>query len=137
MSEKNAAGTTGYGYNRRDDLTLRTDPMGNTTYYGRDLLGNMTELRPPIQYAAGMHGIRYRYDSMDRMVSAETPEGNLYLYRYGSEDSLTLSIHPNEAADGGENGIRYDYDDRNRRIRAHYPDGGCERYFLGGNGNMT
>ncbi len=136
MSEKNAAGTTGYGYNRRDDLTLRTDPMGNTTYYGRDLLGNMTELRPPIQYAAGMHGIRYRYDSMDRMVSAETPEGNLYLYRYGSEDSLTLSIHPNEAADGGENGIRYDYDDRNRRIRAHYPDGGCERYFYDGNSNI-
>ncbi len=96
----------------------------------------MTELRPPVQYAAGMHGIRYRYDSMDRMVSAETPEGNLYLYRYGSEDSLTLSIHPNEAADGGENGIRYDYDDRNRRIRAHYPDGGCERYFYDGNSNI-
>ncbi len=96
----------------------------------------MTELRPPVQYAAGMHGIRYRYDSMDRMVSAETPEGNLYLYRYGSEDSLTLSIHPNEAAYGGENGIRYDYDDRNRRIRAHYPDGGCERYFYDGNSNI-
>ena len=58
--------------------------------------------------------------------------GNLYLYRYGNEECLTLSIHPNAAAEGAEDGIRFDYDEQNNRIRAHYPDGGCERYFYDG-----
>ena len=86
--------------------------------------------------ATGLSGIRYRYDALDRRISEETAEGNLYLYRYGNEECLTLSIHPNAAAEGAEDGIRFDYDERNNRIRAHYPDGGCERYFYDANGNL-
>ncbi len=136
MFESGAEGEFSYGYNRSDDLTSRTDALGNTVRYSYDLLGNLTEIRPPMQAAAGLHGIRYTYDALDRRTCEETPEGNRYVYEYGNEECLTLSIHPNAEADGEKDGIRYDYDARDRRIRAHYPDGGTERYFHDANGNL-
>ena len=136
MEKWNHAGRIRYGYNSRDDLTSITDEQGNETHYRYDSLGNLLEERQPLQDAANMPGIRYRYDALDRRISQETPEGNHYLYQYGNEDCLTASIHPNAAAEGSDAGIRYDYDEKNRRIRTHYPDGGCERYFYDGNGNL-
>ena len=65
MQKDGREGPTGYGYNMRDKVTSVTDALGNCTHYTYDRLGNLTELRRPVQEAAGLSGIRYRYDALD------------------------------------------------------------------------
>ncbi len=136
MIEKNMYGQKSYGYNRADRVTSIVDELGNKTHYSYDLLGNILEIRQPVQYALGIHGIRYEYDALDRKIVEETAEGNIYKYRYGNEDCMVCSIHPNAAAEGKSDGIAYEYDECSRKIRTIYPDGGIERYFYDANGNQ-
>lgn len=106
--------------------TSQTDPLGHTTSYTYDGVGNvLTVTRPD-------GGVTYNtYDSMHQLISTTDPKGETTTMTYDLAGNLLTTT------DAKGNTYSYTYDLNNRRTSLTYPDGSKESYGYDAVGNMV
>ena len=138
MVKEDSCGSTEYGYNTRDDISLIRDGDGNETMRLYDSVGRLLYLYPPkADRQTGEGATRYRYNFMRHLEDIIYSDGSHEKTVVDWEGTVLKRIHPNaydsEKDDGA--GEVYDYNSDKKLIRIHYPDGGTERFFRDAAGN--
>jgi YD repeat-containing protein len=86
------------------------DPLvsGYETFYGYDVLGNLTAVSQGVQNRA------FVYDGLSRLLSATNPESGLMTYQYDGNGNVTLRV------DARGTSTSYTYDGINRVVSRSY-----------------
>lgn len=92
---------TRYGYDRTDNVAVRTDAVSNNFYSGYDALNRLISETGPMLYA-----VSYGYDAQDNVSTVTDPQGHITSYYYNGFGDLIGTVSP----DAGT--TIYTYDDR-------------------------
>ena len=167
-AESASANTTSYKYDVLNRVELITDPMGRKTAitydaigrietvtdakngkttYGYDANGNITSVKD-----ARGNTSTFGYDSMNRLVEANTPNGEVTLYSYDTRGLVTKLVDPsrgttvaeydkngNLVSETGANGnvTEYEYDALSRVKKVAYGDGRAASYAYNAAGQLV
>ena len=99
-------------YDVEGDLVAVTNAELETTEYGHDGLGRMTDMWTPLDYH-----YTYAYDPNDNLVAVDGPLGYHLGYRYDDNDNLEAEIDPN----GGKTKYGYDTSENLVRVENQLP----------------
>jgi RHS repeat-associated protein len=126
--------TTTYGYDTTGSyLTRQTDPLGASTTYSYDAVGNMTSTVNP---AGGT--TKVDYDGNDRPVAVTDPAGGVTRYGYDEVGSGVV-VRDARSASATDDGYatRYGYDPAHRRMSLTDPLGRATGYTHDAAGRLT
>jgi len=118
--------TVRYTYNILDKLETAVDPLGNTTAFNYDEIGNISMIKD-----AESNFTSYEYDERNLLWKATDALCNITEYTYDYNGNLK------EIKDANNNITAYTYDDFDRLIAANYADGKSESYWYDRTGNLT
>ncbi len=141
VSVTNADGTSVYAYNSFDILSMKTDPLGNTTRYLYDRVSDLIGLVRPNHHApedASETKEIYKNDAFHRRMARIDCTGAVYAVHRDGEGNVIKEISPN-AYDSQTNdgkGITYTYDEYDNNIAECYPNGGVMRKWYDPMGNL-
>src|SRR5271170_1484324 len=121
--------TTWFGYNIYGDLDVIDDPLGNQTYRGTDAVSRVTSIFDPLNNTTS-----FTYDALDHLLSITNPSptGGVTNFTYDPNENL-LTV---EDALGSTHTTSYTYDAMNRRITRKDALGKSESYQYDGNSNL-
>jgi len=118
ISETNPLGqTTSFGYDLLGQLTTITDSLGNVTTNAFDAVGNRTSVTDPLSQTTA-----YAYDALRQLISQTDPNGGVVAYAYDAAGNL-LSL-----TDPGGNTTSWTYDALHQAIQ-ETNELGHSRYF--------
>lgn len=86
-----------YKYDAVDQLHQVVDPLGDTTSYGHDPAGNLSDVTTPRGTASSTPGdykTSYTYDGADHRLTQTDPLGNQTLYGYDGDGNLISDDQP-------------------------------------------
>ncbi|PTU29150.1 RHS repeat-associated core domain-containing protein [Stenotrophobium rhamnosiphilum] len=80
---------TMYGYDRTDNVNVRTDAASNNFYSGYDALNRLVSETGPMLYA-----VSYGYDAQDQVTTVTDPQGHITRYYYNGFGDLIGTVSP-------------------------------------------
>lgn len=115
-----------YGYDAADDLTTKTDPLGDTTTNTYDPSGNLLSIKD-----ASGHTTQYGYDAANHLNLVTAPDNSQTHYAYDGNGNLV------SRTDANNHTTTFGYDVANRLTSLQLPGGQTWTYAYDGNGNRT
>ena len=126
-------------------FTQLTDPLGNSTGYQYDNVGNLTQMTNPNNTT-----INYRYDANNRLIEKTAPEGTTS-YQYDQNNNLTAAANPfisysmtydttnrlTRITDANNNSISYQYDSLGNKTATITPTGATINYSYDAANHLT
>ena len=121
-----AYATTGYAYDKLDNLTDVWDAAGNHSQMWYDMLGRKTAMDDP-----DMGDWSYTYDAVGNLTGQDDPNSPPVIFTYDALNRLTCKDYPT-----GDD-VYYKYDDCNLDGLAKNSWGRLRATFVGGGGDVS